>query len=133
MNKHELEIINFVDTLRNKNIDVRYNAKLMNGGAFIKINLKNGEYAEVICTDRTNWRFMNSKNCTLFGKDYRPGTYIVDISVFINDVTKYFNNEVDDNLLSLTALGWLKSVNYSAKTHEERMILIDAARIAYLY
>lgn len=133
MNKHELEIINFVDTLRNKNIDVRYNAKLMNGGAFIRINLKNGEYAEVICTDRTNWRFMNRKNCTLFGKDYRPGTYIDDIAVFINDVTKYFNIEVDDNLLSLTALGWLKSVNYSAKTHEERMILIDAARIAYPY
>lgn len=37
----------------------------------------------------------------------------------------------DNGLLSLEALAWLKSIDYANKTHEERMILIDAARIAY--
>ena len=35
------------------------------------------------------------------------------------------------DLLSLEALEWLKSVDYSSKNHEERMILIQAAKIAY--
>lgn len=34
-------------------------------------------------------------------------------------------------LLTLEALEWLKSVDYAHKNHEERMILIKAARIAY--
>ena len=39
---------------------------------------------------------------------------------------------MDDNrLLSMEALIWLKSIDYTHKSHEERMILIDAARIAY--
>ena len=37
------------------------------------------------------------------------------------------NNE----LLSMDALMWLKSVNYAEKDHEERMLLIKAAKIAY--
>ena len=37
----------------------------------------------------------------------------------------------DNELLSLDALAWLKSINYSEKRHEERMALIKAARIAY--
>lgn len=36
-----------------------------------------------------------------------------------------------NELLSMTALKWLKSVNYGEKNHEERMILIKAAKIAY--
>lgn len=36
-----------------------------------------------------------------------------------------------NDLLSMTALEWLNSVDYAHKTHEERMILIKAARIAY--
>ena len=39
---------------------------------------------------------------------------------------------MDDNgLLTLEALQWLKSADYAHKNHEERMILIKAARIAY--
>ena len=34
-------------------------------------------------------------------------------------------------MLSTKALDWLKSVDYQSKTHEERMKLIDAAKIAY--
>lgn len=37
----------------------------------------------------------------------------------------------NDGLLSLKALAWLKSINYSEKTHEERLVLIEAAKIAY--
>ena len=36
-----------------------------------------------------------------------------------------------NDLLSLEALKWLESINYSEKTHKERLILIKAARIAY--
>lgn len=35
------------------------------------------------------------------------------------------------SLLSIEALTWLKSVGYSDKSHEEREVLIHAARIAY--
>lgn len=39
---------------------------------------------------------------------------------------------MDDNgLPTLEALQWLKSVDYAHKNHEERTILIKAARIAY--
>lgn len=34
-------------------------------------------------------------------------------------------------LLSIEALTWLKNVNYGEKSHEERMILIEAAKIAF--
>ena len=37
------------------------------------------------------------------------------------------NNE----LLSINAIDWLKSIDYASKSHEERMVLIEAARIAY--
>ena len=37
----------------------------------------------------------------------------------------------DNGLLSMEALMWLKSVNYASKSHEERMLLIKAAKIAY--
>lgn len=37
----------------------------------------------------------------------------------------------NSGLLSMKALQWLKSVNYGEKSHEERMILIKAAKIAY--
>lgn len=36
-----------------------------------------------------------------------------------------------NDLLTLEALEWLASIKYSEKTHEERLILIKAARIAY--
>lgn len=36
-----------------------------------------------------------------------------------------------DELLSFDALQWLMSVGYGQKTHEERMVLIKAAKIAY--
>lgn len=39
---------------------------------------------------------------------------------------------MDNNgLLSLEALQWLTNIDYVHKNHEERMILIKAARIAY--
>ena len=128
-------IENFINTLRSNGISVDDSARLMNGVAFIKIILDDGDYSEVVCTDRANWKFMCGKNCMKFGKKYRDGSYITDIDKFINDIINYRDNESDDNteLLSFTALGWLKSINYSAKTHEERMILIDAAKIAYPY
>lgn len=34
-------------------------------------------------------------------------------------------------MLSVRALNWLKSVGYAGMTHEERMTLIAAAKIAY--
>lgn len=34
-------------------------------------------------------------------------------------------------LLSIEAIAWLQSVNYESKSHEERMKLIEAAKIAY--
>ena len=34
-------------------------------------------------------------------------------------------------MLSMQALEWLNSVDYSNKSHEERMALIKAAKIAY--
>lgn len=37
----------------------------------------------------------------------------------------------DNELLSMEALKWLKSVDYNNKSHEERMALIAAAKIAY--
>lgn len=37
----------------------------------------------------------------------------------------------DNELLSVEALKWLKSVDYQSKSHEERMTLISAAKIAY--
>ena len=40
-------------------------------------------------------------------------------------------NKMDNDLLSEEALKWLSSVSYCEKTHEERMVLISAARIAY--
>ena len=36
-----------------------------------------------------------------------------------------------NELLSLEALAWLKSIGYANKTHEERIILIQAAKIIY--
>lgn len=36
-----------------------------------------------------------------------------------------------DGLLSVEALEWLKSVDYANRTHEERMILIAAAKILF--
>ena len=36
-----------------------------------------------------------------------------------------------NKLLSLEALAWLKSIDYAKKTHEERMVLIKAAKILY--
>lgn len=37
----------------------------------------------------------------------------------------------NQEMLSIKALRWLKEVNYKDKSHEERMILIKAAKIAY--
>lgn len=38
----------------------------------------------------------------------------------------------DNDLLSMEALNWLKNkANYASRDHEERMILIQAARILY--
>lgn len=37
----------------------------------------------------------------------------------------------DNNLLSMAALDWLKSIGYGSKNHEERSLLIKAARVAY--
>ena len=34
-------------------------------------------------------------------------------------------------MLSIKGLKWLQSVNYDDKTHEERWILLKAAKIAY--
>lgn len=34
-------------------------------------------------------------------------------------------------MLSVRALNWLKSVGYAGMSHEERMTLIAAAKIAY--
>ena len=36
-----------------------------------------------------------------------------------------------NELLSAEAIQWLHSVDYSKKSHEERMALIQAAKIAY--
>lgn len=36
-----------------------------------------------------------------------------------------------NDLLSVEALMWLKSVDYTHKTHEERMVLIAAAKILF--
>lgn len=36
-----------------------------------------------------------------------------------------------DDLLSIEALMWLKSVDYTHCTHEERLTLIKAAKILY--
>ena len=36
-----------------------------------------------------------------------------------------------NELLSLKALAWLKSIDYARKTHEERIILIKAAKILF--
>ena len=36
-------------------------------------------------------------------------------------------------MLSEEAIKWLESVDYKSKTHEERMKLIEAAKIAYPY
>lgn len=36
-----------------------------------------------------------------------------------------------NELLSMEAIQWLHSVNYGEKSHEERMMLIKAAKIAY--
>lgn len=36
-----------------------------------------------------------------------------------------------DDMLSLEAIKWLKSINYANRTHEERMILIRAAKILF--
>ena len=36
-----------------------------------------------------------------------------------------------DDLLSIEALKWLKSVDYTHRTHEERLILIKAAKILF--
>lgn len=36
-----------------------------------------------------------------------------------------------EELLSLEALEWLKSVDYTNRTHEERMILLKAAKILF--
>ena len=36
-----------------------------------------------------------------------------------------------NELLSLKAIAWLKSIGYANKTHEERMVLIKAAKILY--
>lgn len=36
-----------------------------------------------------------------------------------------------NELLSAEAIQWLYSVDYSKKSHEERMALIKAAKIAY--
>lgn len=41
------------------------------------------------------------------------------------------HDQNDNSLLSMDALGWLKSIGYDKKSHEERMALIRAARIAY--
>lgn len=41
------------------------------------------------------------------------------------------NEQCNDSLLSMEALAWLKSVNYAEKSHDERMKLIAAAKIAY--
>ena len=106
---------------------------MLNNGAFIKILFHNGEFSEVVCSDRTNWKFMCGKNCLLIGASYRPGSYISNVNAFIDDVVKVYNNQNDpmSYLLSINALNWLKSIDYGAKTHDERMILISAAKIAY--
>lgn len=39
--------------------------------------------------------------------------------------------EKDNKLLSMEALTWLHSINYKEKDHEERVLLIKAAKIAY--
>lgn len=36
-----------------------------------------------------------------------------------------------NNLLSVEALMWLKSVDYTHRTHEERLTLIAAAKILF--
>ena len=36
-----------------------------------------------------------------------------------------------DELLSLEAIAWLESVDYKNRSHEERMILIKAAKIIF--
>lgn len=46
-------------------------------------------------------------------------------------MTNKNNNEGKNELLSLEAIEWLTTIGYDKKTHEERMILIEAARIAY--
>lgn len=38
---------------------------------------------------------------------------------------------MDSGLLSVGALNWLKSVGYGWRTHDERLILIKAAKILY--
>lgn len=60
-----------------------------------------------------------------------PSNITEDIIMF--HVTAKIEEKVNENdgLLSQEALRWLKSVNYSNRTHEERMALIDAAEILY--
>ena len=36
-----------------------------------------------------------------------------------------------NDLLSIEALNWLKSVDYTHRTHEERTVLIKAAKILF--
>lgn len=36
-----------------------------------------------------------------------------------------------DDLLSIEVLMWLKSVDYTHRTHEERLVLIKAAKILF--
>ena len=110
---------------------------LSNGGVFITITNPNMKHkGEITCTDRTGWRFMYGRGSEIFNA--RPGTYMDDIDKCINQIISICNNAEEDNcpegtnnLLNIEALNWLKSINYAKKSHDERMILIKAAKIAY--
>ena len=114
-------------------------SQLRNGGAFIHIDIGNMESIDVVCTDRTNWKFMAGENCMKIGPEYRPGSYISDIDKLVEDIVDHVNSDADnvddgdneESLLSMQALIWLRSVNYGEKNHEQRMTLIEAAKILY--
>ena len=133
MNNREERILEFINNLRLHGLTVEP-TRLMDGSAFIKIVFRDGVFAEIVCSHRTNWRFMCGVNCDIIDKTYRPGSFINDTDLFIQDSLTYYNmlhSTLASGLLSIKALMWLKSVSYSEKSHEERMLLIDAARIAY--
>lgn len=124
------KVEDFVDNLKMNGIDVNITSLYVGTGAFIYIHRPNRSPIEVICTERTNWNFMCGADCDHIDVKYRPGSYITDINRFVKDVIKYIDPD-KTNLLSKSALRWLKSVGYCNKNHDERMALIAAAKIAY--
>ena len=134
MNEKTIGITNakkLIEILKSAKIDVHVN-KLLNESMFIKIYIPDNNTMEIAVTDRTKWKIMACKNCDIINDEYHPGSYINNIRKFTSDVISYCSfDKVHDCLLSEDAYRWLKSVNYTEKDHDERIVLIKAAKILY--